>query len=48
VRARAAHPSLEEEAVRVVSALPAMLPGEQEGKKVGVIYALPIIFEINE
>lgn len=48
VRARAPHPDLETEAVRVVSKLPKMIPGEQDGKKVNVIYALPIVFEINE
>ncbi|MDT0556354.1 M56 family metallopeptidase [Patiriisocius hiemis] len=48
VKARAAHPELENEAVRVVSLLPKMKPGEQKGKKVTVVYALPIVFEINE
>ena len=47
-RARAAHPDLETEALRVVSKLPKMIPGEKDGKPVGVIYALPILFEINE
>jgi len=47
-RARAAHPDLETEALRVVSKLPKMIPGEKDGKPVGVIYALPIIFEVNE
>ena len=40
-------PSLEQEAVRVVSKLPQMLPGEKDGKVVGVMYALPIIFDIK-
>lgn len=48
VRARAAHLDLEAEAVRVVSSLPKMIPGKQKGQSVGVIYALPIVFEINE
>ena len=48
VRARAPHPSLEAEAIRVVSKLPKMKPGEQDGKTVGVLYSLPIIFKINE
>jgi hypothetical protein len=48
VRARAPHPSLEAEAVRVVSKLPKMKPGEQDGKTVGVLYSLPIIFKIEE
>ena len=42
VKARGPHTDLEEEAVRVVSSLPAMIPGEQNGKKVGVKYTLPI------
>jgi len=48
VRARAPHPSLEAEAIRVVSKLPKMKPGEQDGKVVGVLYSLPIIFKIEE
>lgn len=47
VRARAPHPKLEEEAVKVVSGLPKMIPGEQRGKPVGVLYALPIIFQVE-
>jgi len=48
LRARAEYKELENEAIRVVSGLPKMIPGEQEGNKVSVIYSLPIIFEINE
>ena len=48
VKARAAHPSLEAEAIRVVSTLPQMTPGEENGEPVNVIYALPIIFQIDE
>jgi bla regulator protein blaR1 len=48
VRARAPHPDLEAEAIRVVSSLPKMQPGVHKGKTVGVIYALPILFEIDE
>jgi bla regulator protein BlaR1 len=48
VRARAPHPDLEVEAVRVVSKLPKMIPGKQDGQTVGVIYALPILFKIDE
>ncbi|MEM7085298.1 MAG: M56 family metallopeptidase [Bacteroidota bacterium] len=47
VRARAPHPALEQEAIRVVKALPTMIPGEHKGKAVGVLYALPIIFEVE-
>lgn len=48
VTAKATHPELEAEAIRVVSQLPEMLPGVQEGRKVGVLYALPILFNIQE
>tara|TARA_R110002072_G_scaffold7503_2_gene40993 strand:+ start:787764 stop:789200 length:1437 start_codon:yes stop_codon:yes gene_type:complete len=48
VKARAAHPSLEAEAIRVVYTLPKMTPGEENGEPVNVIYALPIIFQIDE
>ena len=47
VRARAPHPKLEEEAIKVVSGLPKMIPGKQRGKPVGVLYALPIIFQVE-
>ena len=48
VNARAPHPKLVEEAKRVVSSLPKMIPGQQKGKNVGVMYSLPIVFEVNE
>ena len=48
IEARAPHASLEEEAIRVVSGLPQMMPGEHRGKNVSVLYALPIVFKINE
>ncbi len=47
VQARSEFKELENEAVRVISSLPQMLPGEHEGKKVGVQYSLPIIFDIK-
>lgn len=47
VRARAPHPRLEKEAVTVVQSLPDMTPGKQRGKPVGVLYSLPIIFDIQ-
>jgi protein TonB len=47
VRARAPHPKLEQEAVSVVKALPKMTPGKQRGKSVGVLYALPILFQVE-
>ncbi len=48
IQTRAAHPELAQEAKRVIEGLPQMTPGEQSGKKVGVLYHLPIIFKINE
>ncbi|HLW33680.1 MAG TPA: M56 family metallopeptidase [Aequorivita sp.] len=47
VRARAPKPELEAEAIRVVEMLPPMIPGEQKGKKVGVMYSLPIVFDVK-
>lgn len=47
VKARAPKPELETEAIRVVQKLPQMQPGEQDGKKVSVIYSLPIVFEVK-
>ena len=47
VRARAPHPKLEQEAINVVKQLPKMTPGKQRGKAVGVLYALPIVFEVQ-
>jgi len=47
VRARAPHPKLEQEAVKVVKALPKMIPGKQRGKAVGVLYSLPILFQVE-
>lgn len=46
IRSRAAHPSLEKEAKRVISLLPKMIPGSHDGENVIVPYSLPIIFEI--
>lgn len=47
VRARAPHPRLEKEAMDVVQSLPNMTPGKQRGKPVGVLYSLPIVFDIQ-
>ncbi len=46
VRARAPHPRLAKEAESVVKALPKMTPGKQRGKAVGVLYSLPIVFQV--
>ena len=47
VRARAPHPRLEQEAINVVRSLPKMTPGKQRDKAVGVLYALPILFQVE-
>lgn len=48
VKARAPHPRLQKEAVRVVSSLPKMKPGMQRNKPVGVLYSLPITFRVDD
>ena len=48
IRARAAHLKLEREAIRVINMLPVMKPGIQDGKKVIVPYALPIVFQVGD
>ncbi len=47
VIARAPHPKLQQEAIKVVKALPKMVPGKQRGKSVGVLYSLPILFQVE-
>jgi len=48
VVAKAKFSELQAEAIRVLEMLPKMLPAELEnGEKVGVIYGLPIIFQIK-
>ncbi|WP_037316675.1 M56 family metallopeptidase [Salegentibacter sp. Hel_I_6] len=48
VRARASHPALQEEGIRVISELPKMQPGKQDGKEISVMYSLPIVFQMGE
>lgn len=48
VKARAPKPELETEAIRIIKKLPQMQPGEQKGQKVGVLYSLPIVFNVVE
>lgn len=47
VRARGPHKDLEKEAVRVINKIPQMIPGEENGKKVGVKYTLPITLNVE-
>lgn len=47
IKTRAPEAALEDEARRVVSMLPEMVPGKQRDKPVRVIYSLPIVFQIQ-
>lgn len=47
IKARAAHPKLEDEAKRVIRLLPQFIPGQHNGKAVTVPYSLPIVFNIQ-
>ena len=46
IKAKAPHPALQEEAVRIIKLLPIMKPGELNGKKVTVKYTLPMRIEV--
>ena len=45
---QAPSPALKKEAVRVMQLLPQLIPGQQKGKNVAVLYSLPITFYIEE
>ncbi len=47
IRAKAPHPRLQKEAVRIIKLLPKMTPGKQRGKAVGVKYTLPMRIEVE-
>jgi protein TonB len=47
VNARAPHPRLKKEAIRVTNTLPKMTPGKQRGVAVGMKYTLPISFNVE-
>jgi protein TonB len=47
IRAKAPHPRLQKEAVRIIKLLPKMTPGKQRGKPVGVKYTLPMRIEVE-
>ena len=44
---RKAFPSLDAEAVRVISGMPKWIPGEQKGQKVRVKYTVPLNFRLK-
>ena len=45
--AKSVDPSLDKEAVRVVSAMPKWIPGKQNGQSVRVKYTLPVTFRLQ-
>ena len=45
--AKSVDPSLDKEAVRVVSAMPKCIPGQQNGQSVRVKYTLPVTFRLQ-
>jgi len=46
IMARAPHPELEREAIRIIKGLPNMQPGQQDGVPTAVLYSLPITFKV--
>lgn len=48
IRARAPHPRLQKEAIRIIKLLPKMKPGKQRNKPVNVRYNLPIVFNVED
>jgi hypothetical protein len=48
IKARAPHPKLEEEAIRVLKLLPQFIPAKQRNKPVEIVYSLPIVFQVEE
>ncbi|MGE5944761.1 MAG: energy transducer TonB [Flavobacteriales bacterium] len=47
IKIQAFHPKLKDEAQRVINKIPEMTPGKQQDKSVGVIYSLPIVFQVQ-
>ncbi len=47
IKTRAPHPKLNKEAERVINKIPEMTPGKQRDRNVGVIYSLPIVFQVE-
>jgi len=46
IRTRGPEKVLEQEAERIISLLPKMIPGKQRGKAVKVPYSVPIFFKL--
>ncbi|MFI1771846.1 energy transducer TonB [Thalassobellus citreus] len=47
IKTRSPHPKLDEEAERVINMIPEMTPGKQNDKNVGVLYSIPIVFQVQ-
>ena len=47
IKAKAPHEKLKEESIRIIKMLPKMIPGEQDGKPVGVKYTLPMRIDVE-
>ncbi len=47
IKARAPHPRLQKEAIRVTKQLPKMTPARQGENNVAIQYALPIVFDVR-
>ena len=45
--ARSVHPSLDAEALRVISSSPKWKPGKQKGEAVKVKYTIPVLFKLQ-
>ena len=45
--AKGVNPSLDKEALRVISQMPSWKPGKQRGKPVKVRYSVPVNFRLN-
>ena len=48
ITAKAPHPKLKAEAIRIMKLIPQLVPGRQRGKVVTVTYSLPIVFKVSE
>ena len=44
--ARSVDPSLDKEAIRVISSMPKWIPGKQGGEAVNVRYTMPLTFRL--
>jgi protein TonB len=47
IKVKGTHAELEKEAERVINIIPEMTPGKQSNRNVGVIYSLPIVFQVQ-